>query len=161
MITKYKIFLETRFADILKINPKSNAEIAGQFSKIKDAEYDSTKTPIRFITLRHPIDGKQAGFRIHWYDTDNHNIQSRIMTRTSLKSVDEFNDILKDVMNKIFPDMIGNEVTESGKYSIYVSEYGFTIILGIDVEKYNRRDFSVMVVTILPGRKAGGSLIEV
>lgn len=155
--TKFKLFLEARLSDILNI--KGDSELASQMKKIKDAEFDLSKKLVKFITLKKRVNNKKIQFEIFWNDTATHNLTKRIQDRTSFISVEEFNQYFKDEFNKIFPDMVGKELYTTGRYTLYSSEYNFSIIMYFNIDEYADGIYEVKVVTILPGKK-GNDIIK-
>ena len=127
IFTKFQLFIEARLSDVLNI--KGDGDLVKQMTKIKDAEFDINKKLVRFITLKKRVNNKKIRFEIEWNDSATHNLVKRIQERTSFNSVEEFNQYFKDQFNKIFPDMVGKELLSSGRYSLYSSEYNFTIIM--------------------------------
>lgn len=151
MITKYELFLEARLADLVKI--KGESDLSKELTKIKDAEFDISKKLIRFITLKKRVNNKKIQFEIVWNDTAKHNLVKRIQERTSFGSVEDFNQYFKDQFNRIFPDMVGKELYVTGKYSLYSTEYNFSIIVDFSLDEYIDGIYEVKVITILPGKK--------
>jgi hypothetical protein len=157
IFTKYKLFIEARLSDVLNI--KGDGDLMKQMTKIKDAEFDVNKKLVRFITLKKRVNNKKIRFEIEWNDSATHNLVKRIQERTSFNSVEEFNQYFKDQFNKIFPDMVGKELLSSGRYSLYSSEYNFTIIMHFDIDEYSDGIYEVRIITILPGKK-GNDVIK-
>lgn len=151
MITKYELFLEARLADLVKI--KGESDLSKELTKIKDAEFDLSKKLIRFITLKKRVNNKKIQFEIIWNDTAKHNLVKRIQERTSFASVEDFNQYFKDQFNRIFPAMVGKEFYATGKYSLYSTEYNFSIIVDFSIDEYIDGIYEVKVITILPGKK--------
>lgn len=157
MITNYNLFLEARLADLLHIKGKS--DLAKEMSKIKEAEFDVSKKLVRFITLKKRVNNKKIQFELVWNDTAKHDLVKRIKERTSFNSVEDFNNYFKGEFNKIFPDMVGKELYSTGKYSLYSTEYNFTIIMDFSIDEYIDGIYEVKIVTILPGKK-GDNIIR-
>lgn len=157
IIKKYKLFVEARLADLLNI--KGDSDLAKELTKIKDAEFDISKKLVRFITLKKRVNNKKIQFEILWNDSAKHNLIKRIKERTSFNSVEDFNNYFKEEFNKIFPDMVGKELYSTGKYSLYSTEYNFTIILDFSIDEYIDGIYEVKVITILPGKK-GDNIIR-
>lgn len=157
IIKKYKLFVEARLADLLNI--KGDSDLAKELTKIKDAEFDISKKLVRFITLKKRVNNKKIQFEIEWNDSATHNLIKRIKERTSFNSVEDFNQYFKTEFNKIFPDMVGKEIYVTGKYSLYSTEYNFTIILDFSIDEYIDGIYEVKVITILPGKK-GDNIIR-
>ena len=157
IFTKFQLFIEARLSDVLNI--KGDGDLVKQMTKIKDAEFDVNKKLVRFITLKKRVNNKKIRFEIEWNDSATHNLVKRIQERTSFNSVEEFNQYFKDQFNKIFPDMVGKELLSSGRYSLYSSEYNFTIIMHFDIDEYVDGIYEVRIITILPGKK-GNDVIK-
>lgn len=157
LITKYKLFLEARLADLLKI--KGEGDLAKELTKIKDADFDLSRKLVRFITLKKRVNNKKIQFEILWNDTAKHNLVNRIKERTSFNSVEEFNEYFKSEFNKMFPDMVGKELPSTGRYSLYSKEYNFTIIMDFSIDEYIDGIYEVKIITILPGKK-GNDIIR-
>ena len=157
IFTKFQLFIEARLSDVLNI--KGDGDLVKQMTKIKDDEFDVNKKLVRFITLKKRVNNKKIRFEIEWNDSATHNLVKRIQERTSFNSVEEFNQYFKDQFNKIFPDMVGKELLSSGRYSLYSSEYNFTIIMHFDIDEYSDGIYEVRIITILPGKK-GNDVIK-
>lgn len=157
IFTKFQLFIEARLSDVLNI--KGDGDLVKQMTKIKDTEFDVNKKLVRFITLKKRVNNKKIQFEIEWNDSAKHNLVKRIQERTSFNSVEEFNQYFKDQFNKIFPDMVGKELLSSGRYSLYSSEYNFTIIMHFDIDEYSDGIYEVRIITILPGKK-GNEVIK-
>ena len=157
MITSYKLFLEARLADLLKV--KGEGDLAKELTKIKDADFDLSRKLVRFITLKKRVNNKKIQFEILWNDTAKHNLVNRIKERTSFNSVEEFNEYFKSEFNKIFPNMVGKELHSTGRYSLYSKEYNFTIIMDFSIDEYIDGIYEVKIITILPGKK-GNDVIK-
>lgn len=151
IFTKYKLFVEARLSDVLNI--KGDSDLANELNKIKDAEFDISKKLVRFITLKKRVNNKKIQFELFWNDTAKHNLIKRIKERTSFNSVEDFNQYFKGEFNKIFPDMVGKELYSTGKYSLYSTEYNFTIIIDFSIDEYADGIYEVKIITILPGKK--------
>jgi hypothetical protein len=157
IITKFDLFCEARLADVLNI--KGSGDLVKQMTDIKDAEFDLNKKLVKLITLKKRVNNKKIQFEINWNDSATHNLVKRIKERTSFGSVEDFNQYFKDQFNRIFPDMVGKEIYVSGRYSLYSSEYNFTIIIHFDIDEYSDGIYEVRIITILPGKK-GNDVIK-
>lgn len=157
LIKSYKLFLEARLADILNI--KGDSDLAKELTKIKDADFDISRKLVKFITPKKRVNNKKIQFEILWNDSAKHSIIKRVRERTSFNSVDEFNNYFKEEFNKIFPDMVGKELYSTGKYSLYSTEYNFTIIMDFSIDEYIDGIYEVKIITILPGKK-GDNIIR-
>lgn len=157
LIKKYQLFLEARLAHLLHI--KGDSDLAKEMSKIKDAEFDISKKLVRFITLKKRVNNKKIQFELVWNDTAKHNLVQRIKDRTSFNSVDDFNQYFKNEFNRIFPDQVGKQLYANGKYSLYSTEYNFSIIIDFNLDEYSDGIYEVRIITLLPGKK-GNDIIK-
>ena len=157
ILKKYQLFIEARLADLLNI--KGDSDLAKEMSKIKDAEFDLSKNLVKFITLKKRVNNKKIQFEVIWNDKATHNLVKRIKERTSFNSVEDFNTYFKDQFNRIFPDMVGKELNSTGKYSLYSTEYNFTIVVYFSIDEYIDGIYELNVITILPGKK-GNNIIK-
>lgn len=148
----FNLFIESTLGELA--NLKGKGEVIKKFQDYQSLDFDFSKNLVKYITLkeRNPV-GEKIRFSIEWNDTALHNIQKRIKERTSFKSTEEFNSYFKEILNRIFPNMIGNEISSSGEYSIYDKEKNFSIIIAFDISKYLNRSYEITVITILPGKK--------
>lgn len=88
MVIKFKNFIleEVRLEDVLKSkNDYINSFVSNNFNS--SAEFS------KFINLK--IDGVLNDFRLLYNNTKNHDLIKRIKERTSLKSTEEFNTLIK------------------------------------------------------------------
>jgi hypothetical protein len=151
IISSFKLFCEARLADLVKI--KGEGDLAKNIQDIKNAEFDFTQKLVRFITLKKRVNNRKIQFEINWNNSASHNLIERINNRTSFGSVEDFNEYFKGEFNKIFPDMVGKEIYVSGRYSLYSTEYNFSIIMNFDIDEYSDGIYQVDIITILPGKK--------
>jgi hypothetical protein len=98
MIKNWKTFLEARLSDI--------ANLKGFDSKTKsdwgfDKDFDLSGNLVKIISTNKRIGGRKLQLRITYFDDTHHSIAERIRDRTNLKSVEEFNVILKETLNKL------------------------------------------------------------
>lgn len=84
-------------------------------------------------------------FDIKYNHNNTHDLKSRIKNRTTLKSIQEFNDLLNKSFNELFKENL-IEIRDNGSYSLYLKEYNFSIIINMDY-KYK----IIFVKTIMSG----------
>lgn len=154
MIKNFKSFLEARLADLINLTSNNDKELSDKIQKFKDMEFDVNKKLVKFITLKKRVNNNKLRFSIDWNDSVSHDLIKRISNRTSFKSVEEFNNFFIDIINNVFPDKIGKDIYNKGKYAIYHKTYNITVIIAFDIEKYMKKKYEISVVTILPGRIA-------
>ena len=88
-------------------------------------------------------------------------VLNRIQNRTSFITIDEFNEYFTLVINKLFPDKIGDTIFSSGKYSIYDRELNITISMAFNIDDYLSKKYKLIVVTILSGRKSDNKTVKI
>lgn len=158
ILTKFKLFVEARLADVLSI--KGESDFASELSRMKDAEFSFEKKLTRFITLKKRLGNKKIQFELSYYDTAKHSLLNRIKNRSSFNSVEEFNEFLKKAINQVFPDKIGKEIFSTGRYSLYSPEFNLSVIISFNIEDFTNGKYQLIIVTILPGER-GEKIIEV
>jgi hypothetical protein len=141
MIENWRSFLEARLSDI--------ANLKGFDTKTKsewgfDKEFDLSSNLVKIISTNKRVGGKKLQFKITYFDDYNHSISERIKDRTSLKSVEEFNVIIKETLNKLVEE--DDEFIFDRKYAVYLKEYRFIIVFTLD---YDLKELNIY--TILPG----------
>lgn len=157
IITKFKLFLEARLSDLLKV--KGDSDIASEIRRLSEVEFDFSKNLTKFITLKKRLGNKKIQFSINWNDTATHSLNKRIRERTSFKSIEEFNNFFKEKINQIFPDKVGKELFSNARYSIYSEEYNLSIVFYFSFEDFMNGKYEISVITILPGKK-GDIILE-
>jgi len=160
-IKNYKSFLEARLSDILKV--KSTGGESDRIQKYIDMDFDFSKRLLKYVTLKRRVDKRKVQFTLNWNDNVSHDLKKRIKERTSFKSIEEFNDLFKSIIIKVFPSMVGKELISNGKYSLYSVEYNISIIIYFNINKYINKDYELTIKTVLPGKKGENivNLIEV
>ena len=148
---KFKSFTEARLSDVLNI--KGTGEISDNIRKMKDKQFEFNSKLVSLITLKKRVGGKKIQLKVEWNDSATHDLIQRISNRTSFTSIEEFNNFFKDFVNRIFPDKVGKELF-NGKYAFYSVEYNITIIMEFNIDRYQKGDYAIRVVTLLPGRIA-------
>lgn len=142
MIKNWETFLEAaRLSDI--------ANLKGFDSKKKsdwgfDKKFDLSGNLVKMISTNKRINGRKLQLRITYFDDTHHSIAERIRDRTNLKSVEEFNVILKETLNKLVEEK--EEFIFDKKYAVYLKEYRFVIVFTLD---YDLKELNIY--TILPG----------
>lgn len=150
IIKDFKLFLEARLSDVVKV--KSIIDKTDNIQKYVDTDFDFTKNLVKLITLNQRVGKNKIQFKIHWNHNISHDFEKRVKERTNFKSIKEFNDFFKSIINYVFPSMIGKELYEIGDYCLYSKEYDISIIINFNINKYNKGDYKLFVKTILPGK---------
>lgn len=146
MITKFSIY-ETRFSDQMRFS--TFIADPGLYTTLKDyseKEFEIDREFKKFFTI-----GKKLRFHVIWNQNITHNIYEKIKDRKlSVKSITEFNDKIKQVLERI-PHLIENqEIYASGKYGLILTESNFCIIIKIDIKKYFNKDYEIEIKTVMP-----------
>jgi hypothetical protein len=158
IIKNFKLFLEARLSDVVKV--KSIIDKTDNIQKYVDMDFDSNKNLIKYITLNNRIDKRKVQFKIKWNHNISHDFKKRINDRTSFKSIEEFNEFFKSSINKVFPSMVGKQLFNNGDYCLYSKEYDISVIISFDIQKYIKGDYELFVKTILPG-KTGYNIVKI
>ena len=154
MITKFDIFLESRLSDNLK-KLSGEGDLFNQIKQESERDFEIERDLIKYITLKKRISNKKVRFKIEYFDIVKHNIKQRIKDRTSFKNIEEFNNIIEDMLNYLFPDNI-QEMCVDGKYAVYFEEYNFTIIFGFKLNDYLNSNYNLNIITIILGYTNNG-----
>ena len=160
IIKNYNLFLEARLFDLVNLkSDKSNIEKSIKF--YQEMDFDFSSKLIKYITLNKRRNGEKIRMLIQWNHDAEHDLQKRIQNRTSFKTIDEFNEYFTLVINKLFPDKIGDTIFSSGKYSIYDRELNITISMAFNIGDYLSKKYKLIVVTILSGRKSDNKTVKI
>lgn len=160
IIKNYNLFLEARLFDL--VNLKSDkSDIEKAIKSYQEMDFDFSSKLIKYITLNKRRNGEKIRMIIEWNHDAEHDLQKRIQNRTSFKTIDEFNEYFTSVINKLFPDKIGDTIFSSGKYSIYDRELNITISIAFNIDDYLSKKYKLTVVTILPGRKSDNKTVKI
>lgn len=144
-ILNYVNFLEAKIADIslFKIDP--NNKFGNDIIKKLTYKNLNDTSFIKYLTLKKYYKGKKTQYKLNWYHDTFHDLIKRLDNRTSIKTIDEFNQIFKDTINKILPDYISNgELSSNGRYCIYLHEYNLSLILYINIIKNEITTISII-----------------
>jgi hypothetical protein len=71
---------------------------------------------------------------IKWNEKGDHSIKDRVRTRTSFRSISEFNSFMEKTINEIFPDKINKEISESARYFIKFTSNNFCLLIDINYD---------------------------
>lgn len=154
-IQNYKLFIEAKLADILKVKSSGSddGEVEKQIKAYQELKIDLKDKLIKYITLEKRVSKKKVRLEISYYDTAIHNIKKRLDDRTSFATIDEFNERLKSLINKVFPDMVGKELFSDGRYTIYDVEKNMSVLFDFYLKDFMKDSFKINIVTVLPGQK--------
>ena len=158
-IIGYKDFFEAKLSDISKVSGFGN--IIKQIKDYQEMDFDMERALLRFATLNKRMGKNKIRMELTWNHNASHSIINRIKERTSFKSVDEFNNNLKEILNKIFPDKIGTDIFKNGKYTIYDKEHDISIIFAIDINKFINGEHKLLIITILPGKRYDDQIVKI
>ena len=142
MIKKFNLFLE-------EVRLKDISLLKGFDDKSKhdwgfDKTFDWGSKLVKLITINKRINGKKPQFKITYFDTMSHNIRDKILHRTTLTDVEEFNTVLKEVLTNLVEE--DYDYNPNHKYAVSLKEHNFTLVfkLNMDTKEFN-------LYTILPG----------
>lgn len=143
-----------------------------EFAKFADI-YKSTGTEFDNVKYEFNVDEKLIDFinikknykllKIDWYNTKNHDIIERIKTRTKCTSISEFNKIVERAIKKIIPSEIGKKIDRNGRYSLYLTNYNFYLIIQVNYNNLLQKNAEISIVTIsrLSGEDKCLKIIEI
>ena len=137
-ILNFKLFNEARLSDI--------SIIKGTGVTFSDQEIINTDNFIKNKTISKRIDNKKIRLDINWNHTIKHDLIKRFKERTSLKNITELNTLISKGLDELFINNY-DYIKNNGKYSLWFSEYNFTIIVDIS------NNLNINIITILPGQK--------
>lgn len=140
---------EARLSDLLTLKgDKSN--LHSYIEKEKSKEFEVDRNFPTEMTLKKRFNNKKIKVYFSWYDTSKHDLKKRIIDRTSFKTISEFAEIFKEVINKIFPEQLGISINENGRAGIGIMEYNISIIFDIDIDNLDKNEIKLNILTILP-----------
>jgi hypothetical protein len=146
-IFNYIKFIEAKLSDISKFKLDPSKKSSDEFLKKITYKNLNDVNFKKFLTPKKYYNGKKTQWKLKWYHDMNHDLIDRISSRTSIKSISEFNDIFTDSINRLIPDyLISGEIEKNGRYSIYLSEYNISLIINLDIIKHE-----IMTISIVSG----------
>jgi len=141
----YKFLEEVKLGDIsrFKLDPdnKKSIDIKNRitYKNLYDEKFK------KYITTKKYYKGKKIQWVVNWHHDVYHDLIERLDKRSSIKSISEFNDIFVDVVNKLLPEyLINGEIKLSGKYSIYLNDYNISLILYLNIVKFEITTISII-----------------
>jgi len=150
MITNFNLFNESRLSDQLKLSGDEKSFLYNKIKQEKDKDFSIEKKLIKYVTIHHLRVGKsKVRFNIDYHDTISHDIKEKIQKRTSIKSVEEFNDLVEKMLNNLFPEYL-EQMFRSGKYGFIFSEINLSIVFSFDINEYLNNDYKIKIITLLP-----------
>jgi len=135
MITKYKLFIESaKFSDIFKYNGSDE-----EFINYKNQNFIDDCDLVDKVYVEY----YDKLIYLKWINSPHHSIKERIKTRTSIKSVTEFNDIITNSIINLIKNHLDEIVKESKDYfdkTIAVKIPNIQLYLVIQYEPRNLYD---------------------
>lgn len=147
-IYNYKKFNEVRLSSVLNVIKSNDENLFNEINNRRNLDFNIDKSLVKNFTSKKYYNKKKINLDINWYDTAKHEISKRLKGRTSFQSISEFNQMIKDIFNYIFPDKI-KEIEKDGKYSIYIRDMNISII--IVKKNISLNNYKIIVLTIIPG----------
>lgn len=150
--------IEKLFEDLSQIN---EARLIDLIPNLPKEFKDSVPTPsdnnklVSQHTLKTRVQNQKVRVKINWNDKASHDLKLRIKDRTNFQNLEEFNKYFKEFLDKIFPNMIGKEISVDGNYGFYFKEKNMTFIIQINVKDmlYNNI-YNIYVRTVKSGYSA-------
>lgn len=141
-----KSFEEVFFRDTFRISSNSGSEMETRLKSQQNKEFDFMGDLIKYVTL-----SDLSKVKIHWYDSPEHDIKQKVKDRTHLKSIREFNNVIKEVVKNIFEKKI-IDVNKKNKYEVKSEKYALSLIMSINIKSKR-----VVINSILSGVTASKS----
>lgn len=138
-IKSYLLFNEARLSDVVKII--GNNGLFNVNTDINDDDFLKYKT-----ISKRDFNNKKIRLNINWNDTERHDLKKRILERTTIKHISEINKLISDGLDELYGEYY-EYIKEDGEYSLWYSEYNFSIIIKII---YN---VNIIIKTILAGQR--------
>lgn len=111
-----------------------------ELAKIRDISKSADKNILTKINKDFDIDTRlvfdiyiknsDKHIIIKWNNTEIHPMLDRIKTRTSFKSISEFNFFIEKVFNELFDNHF-KEIDNDGRYALYLKVNNFYILVDI------------------------------
>ena len=140
MITKYKLFIESKLSNIATIIGDNNDFINFNNQKFDDTDFISS------IYLKK----YNKNIKIDWNHNKNHNIKKKINNRTQIHNISEFNEIFEKVIIDLFNNHFNEFNKENNKYDLFLTESNIHILIILDYNKLFNSNTNIFVLTILP-----------
>ena len=83
-----------------------------------------------------------------WHNTYYHSIIDRIKNRTSFNSISNFNEVIEYGFKQVFPDEIGNTITEGGRYALHFNNHNFYLIISLNYNNLFEEDAEIFIITL-------------
>lgn len=153
ILNEYVEIEEAKIRDLVNFGDSYEGNLARQMKSHTEREFEVDRSLLNFVTLSRRFNNKKIRANLKWNDRASHSINKRIKERTSFLSITEFNDLIKSVLNYIFPDSIGGLIRKNGRYAIYLKEENITLIVNINFKEIIKGNIELYVITVLPGYK--------
>jgi len=140
---------EVRLSDVLKVSGDKN-DLHNYIQKEKQKDFIIDRELPVELTLQSRFNNKKIKVFLKWNDSLTHNLKKRIKDRTSLKSIGEFVELYKVVINKILPKELGVNINENDIYGVNILDSGVTLIISINLDDLNKNQITLNTLTILP-----------
>jgi hypothetical protein len=138
MLMNYRKFLlESRLRDVVFI--KGNKE---------DFKFTTKFNDVNLINMIH-IDKFNKNIFIKYYNTNKHNIEKKIESRTSLESIGEFNELLEKGLNRLFSYNFDFLYIGHNRYELIFPENKIYLIIDIDYDNLFKDYTEIYIVTIM------------
>lgn len=145
---------EARLSDLISNVRGNDVDLVKRIEKERDADFIEDRNLPTQTTLKKRYNNKKIKVWFDWYDTEVHNLITRIINRTNFKSVDEFSNEFIKAINIIFPDNLEYPINQNGRYGIYIEKYNISILFSLRLNKImdsKNKDIYINVITVLTG----------
>ena len=143
MITKYKLYVEEKMGN-LAVLKGDDTYIQNWLNK----EFEIDEELITDIYL----DDFNKNILFTWYDTDTHNIKTKLNKRTRLYSISEFNEKLEYIINELFIKHFEELAQKYFTYELVMSESNVHVLISLNYSKLFSDETTINVLTVLPNQ---------
>lgn len=140
---------EARLSDLLRVKG-DKGELHKYIEKEKSKEFEVDRQLPTQVTLKKRYNNKKIKVFFSWFDNSKHDLKKRIKERTTFKNVSEFTEEFIKAINSVFPDQLGININENGRYALSLSEYGITVVFSVNLNNFDKNQLDINILTILP-----------
>ena len=140
---------EARLSDVLKVTG-DKTDLHKYIEKEKSKEFEIDRGFPTQLTLKKRYNNKKIKVHFNWHDILKHDLKKRIKERTSFKSISEFTELFKDVVNYLLPNFLGVKISQNGKYVVFLTEYNLALLFSINLDHFDEDGLDMTVITVLP-----------
>ena len=150
MITKLKLFVESKLGNVVTIFGNNNIKILDK----KDFDNDELIKEIKLENFGDKI------IHIKWNHTDKHNIKNKIRDRSQIFNVSEFNDIFTKTIIDLFDNQFNNIKRGTDEYDIRLNDSNLDILTVLKYDDLFKNYTQIFIITVLPQPDFSKEILE-